>query len=583
MIRTPIIAFLGHVDAGKTTLQDFIRRTAIVKSEAGEITQAIGASLVPDTVIRKLCGELLERLQIKLEVPGLLMIDTPGHAAFVSLRRRGGTLADLAVLVVDINEGLMPQTLEAIDILRKFKTPFIIAANKLDTIPGWVSCDKLLLQSINEQQKELQDKLDTQIYDLVGKLSELGFSADRYDRVDDYTKTLAIVPCSAKTGDGVPELLVMTVGLAQKFLGNRLEYSENVPAKGTIIEVKKEKGLGITLDAIIYDGVLRKGDQIVIGGVTEILTTRVKALLEPKPLSELRDSKTKFMQMDKVVAATGVKISALGIEEAAAGMPLLATAGNLEEAEAAVRKEISELGIDLDDEGIVAKADTLGALEALVTLLKQKGIRVKKAAVGDITRKDVSDAATSLEANPLDAVVLGFNVNTTQLTTVGVQIMVDKVIYTLIERLQKWRTNQQAKLESRAAESITKPCKILLMKGYVFRQSNPAIVGTEVLLGKLRTETPLMNEDGVEVTKVREIQLDKDNIKEAVKGQQMAAAYEKVTIGRQLNEGCTLYSHITDKEYRKLKDLKQYLSDDEKEALREIAAIMRKDNPLWGV
>src|SRR3989338_8866128 len=203
MIRTPIISFLGHVDAGKTTLQDFIRRTAVAKSEPGSITQSIGASIVPAGTITGLCGELLKQLNIQLKIPGLLMIDTPGHAAFVSLRKRGGTLADLAVLVVDINEGIMPQTLEAIEILKKFKTPFLIAANKIDKINGWKQGSKLLLDSISSQDKSVQDRLDTLLYTLVGRLSELGLNADRYDRVEDYTKSLAIIPCSAKTGDGV--------------------------------------------------------------------------------------------------------------------------------------------------------------------------------------------------------------------------------------------------------------------------------------------------------------------------------------------------------------------------------------------
>jgi len=578
MIRTPIIAFLGHVDAGKTTLQDFIRKTAVAKSEPGEITQSIGSSLVPSHLIKSLCGELLAQLKIGLKVPGFLMIDTPGHAAFVSLRKRGGTLADLAVLVVDINEGLMPQTLEAIEVLKKFKTPFIIAANKIDAIHGWRKTEKFLLQCIEKQEKNVQDKLDTRIYSLVGKLSELGFNADRYDRVDDYTKSLAIIPCSAKTGEGVPELLVMAAGLSQKFLGNKLQYSETAPAKGTILEVNTQRGLGVTLDVIIYDGVLKKGDQIVIGGVDEPIITKVKALLEPAPLSEMRN--TNFRRVEQVVAATGVKISALGIDNAAAGMPVLAVKNNIEEAKKAVQKEVAELSIELDDEGIVAKADTLGSLEALATILKQNGIKVKKAEIGEITRKDVSDAAAS--ANPLDYVILGFNVQPTSITTVGVQIMTDNVIYSLIDKLKEWRAKEKKRIESSAVKKITKPCKLLLLRGYVFRQSNPAIAGTEILLGTLQTGTKLMK-DGKTITTAREIQEEKESITEARKGKQVAVSYEKVMIGRQLNEGDVLYSFITDKEYRKLKELKQHLTDDEKEALREIAAMMRKSNPLWGV
>ncbi|MBI2664255.1 translation initiation factor IF-2 [Candidatus Woesearchaeota archaeon] len=577
MIRTPIIAFLGHVDSGKTTLQDFIRKTAVVKSEPGQITQSIGASLVPAATIHELCSELLQQLKIELKIPGLLMIDTPGHAAFVSLRKRGGTLADLAILVVDVNAGLQAQTLEAIEILKKFKTPFLVAANKIDNISGWRKLSNNLLENISQQRKEVQDKLDTLVYGIVTKLSERGLNSDRYDRVDDYTKSIAVIPCSAKTGEGVPELLVMTAGLSQKFLGRRLEYSEDAAARGTILEVKQEKGLGITLDVIIYDGILKKGDLIVIAGLHSPIATKVKALLEPKPLSELKSGK--FRQVSRAVAATGVKISALGIDEAAAGMPLLGVKDNLEEAKKTVQKEIADISIKLDDTGIVAKADTLGSLEALTTLLKEGGIKVKKATIGGITSKDVSDAAAS---EKLDAAILGFNVSMPSITTVGVQIITGDIIYTLIERLQEWQAKERKKLESRAIKKITKPAKIMLMKGYVFRQSNPAIVGTEVLAGTLQAGAEIMK-DGKAITAVKQIQEEKESITEARKGKQVAVEYERVTIGRQLNEGDILYTAVSDQDYRKMKELKQYLTDDEKEALREIGAIMRKQNPLWGI
>ncbi len=582
MIRTPIISFLGHVDAGKTTLQDFIRKTAVAKSEPGAITQSIGASIVPAGTITGLCGELLKQLNIQLKVPGLLMIDTPGHAAFVSLRKRGGTLADLAVLVVDINEGIMPQTLEAIEILKKFKTPFLIAANKIDKINGWKQGSQFLIQNISSQNKQAQDRLDTLLYTLVGRLSELGLNADRYDRIEDYTKSLAIIPCSAKTGEGIPELLVMAAGLSQRFLGDRLEYSENSPAKGTILEVKQERGFGITLDVILYDGILKKGDEIAIGSTGEPIVAKVKALLEPKPLLEMRDSKTNFRQVRQAVAATGVKISALGIENAAAGMPVLATCGDAESAKNIIQKEIAELSIPLDDEGIVAKADTLGSLEALTALLRQHGIKIKKAAIGAITRKDVSDAAASIGSEPLSAAVIGFNVSKPEITTVGVQIITDNVIYSLIERLNGWRAKEKERIEFAAVKKIAKPCKAMLLRGYVFRQSNPAIAGTEVLLGTLQTGAQMMK-DGIPITTVKEMQENKENVTEAGKGKQVAAAYEKVTIGRQLNEGDVLYSFLTENDFRKMKELKGYFSEDEKTALREIAALMRKKNPLWGV
>ena len=582
MIRTPIIAFLGHVDAGKTTLQDFIRKTSTAESEPGEITQSIGASRVPGSTIKSLCGSLLEQLRIDLKIPGFLMIDTPGHSAFVSLRRRGGTLADLAVLVVDVNDGLMPQTLEAIEILKKFKTPFVIAVNKLDTIEGWMRADGNLLQKISAQQKQVQDHLDTKIYDLVMKMSELGFNADRYDRVEDYSKTLTMVPCSAKTGEGIPELLVMIAGISQKFLGEKLEFSESSPAKGTIIEVTKEKGMGTTLDTIIYEGVLRKNDQILIGGIDHPILTKVKALLEPKPLSELKEGTRKLVQVQECVAATGVKISAIGIESALAGMPMLACSENFEQAKKEIQKEISEMEIPLEKEGIIAKADTLGSLEALVMLLRENSIKVKKASVGAVTRKDISDASAMLESDPLNAAIAGFNVETPKSETRGIKIITGDIIYSIIEKIQKWQKQEKDRIEGKALENITRPCKILLMKGYVFRQSNPAIIGTEVILGKLKAETPLMKK-GPEITRVKEIKLDQKNINEATKGQKISAAYEGATLGRQIKEEDTLYSAVTENDYKKLKELKQYLSEDEKQALREIGSIMREENPMWGV
>jgi len=143
MLRQPIITVLGHVDHGKTTLLDKIRKTAIAAKEAGGITQAIGTTEIPTNVIKTLCGKLLERFKIKLIISGLLFIDTPGHEAFTTLRKRGGSIADLAILVIDINEGIMPQTIESLEILKVSRIPFIIALNKIDRIKGWTSAKEI--------------------------------------------------------------------------------------------------------------------------------------------------------------------------------------------------------------------------------------------------------------------------------------------------------------------------------------------------------------------------------------------------------------------------------------------------------
>ena len=331
MIRRPIICILGHVDHGKTKLLDTIRHTTVTEREAGAITQAIGASIVPIDTVKRLCGNLLKALKLDLTIPGLLFIDTPGHAAFSSLRKRGGNLADIAILMVDINEGFKPQTLEAIEILKKSKTPFIVAANKIDLIPGWEEKSKLILDNINQQQPHVQEKFEKLMYELVGKFYELELKAERFDRIEDHTQELAIVPISAKFNQGIPELLMVLTGLLQKYLNKNLNVETKGPAKGTILEIKEETGLGKTLDVIIYDGTIKVNDTILIGGIDTPIKTKVKALLQPAELAEIRDKKTKFKGVKQVHAAIGIKISAKEIEDAIAGMPIRVSTPETEE------------------------------------------------------------------------------------------------------------------------------------------------------------------------------------------------------------------------------------------------------------
>jgi translation initiation factor 5B len=583
-IRSPICTVVGHVDHGKSSILDKIRGTSIVASEPGAITQAIGASIIPLETIEKICGSLLENLKMKFTIPGLLFIDTPGHAAFTNLRKRGGSLADIAILVVDINEGFKPQTVEAIEILKQSKTPFIVAANKLDILPGWKPAGKLLIPTINEQSDATQKKLDHQLYTLVGKLSELGFNSERFDRVEDYTKQIAIVPTSALTGDGIPEMLMVLTGLAQRFLEKSLACDTSAIAKGTILEVKEEKGLGTTLDVILYDGCLKINEIIVIGGVDGPLVTKVKALFEPKPLAEMRDKKSKFVAVKQVFAATGVKISSPGLYGVVAGMPLRSSPPeNIEQTKQDVQAEVKEVLIETDNEGIVIKADSLGSLEALIQLLKEKNIKIRKASVGNITKKDIYDAETNYDTDPLQAVVLGFNVSIDFKETGNVKVLTNNVIYKLIEDFGAWQLAEKKKRESDQLDILTRPCKLEILKGYVFRQSNPAVFGVSVLAGTLKAGVTLMKADGKLLSEVRSIQSDQENIEKAEKNQQVAIAMDKVTFGRHLNEGEILYSDVPEDDFRKLKELKKHLIQEEIELLKEIAAIKRKQNPVWGI
>ena len=585
MLRKPIITILGHVDHGKTKLLDTIRRTTVVDRESGAITQAIGASIVPIETINRLCGDLLKALNMKLKLPGLLFIDTPGHAAFTNLRKRGGNLADIAILVIDINEGFMPQTLEALEILKKSKTPFVVAVNKIDIVSGWKEQKMPLLQSIASQGQVTQELLDKKMYEVIGKFYEMEFEAERFDRVEDPAKQLSLVPICAKSGEGIPELLMVVSGLVHRYLEKNLNVHREGAAKGTILEVKEDKGLGTTLDVILYDGSLKVNDTIVIGAIGEPLVRKVRALFEPEELKEMRDKKGKFRSVKEVYAATGVKIAAPDLKEVVAGMPIR-VAIDVDEMKKEVQSEVDEVLIETDDDGIIIKADTLGSLEAMVTLLRDRKIAIRKATIGEISKKDIIDAQANAEKNVLDAVLLGFNVNIlsdaeSYLVGKEVTVLTNTVIYRLIEDFEVWLDQMTKKLAAKDKEKLIPAVKMEIMKNHTFRQSNPAIVGMDIT-GSAKRGMPLMK-DGKKITSIKSMKDNKDNISEVKGPKQLAVSLDGVTMGRQLNEGDVLYSFLSETEFRQLKELKQHLSKDEISVLKEIAVIMRKSNPVWGV
>jgi translation initiation factor 5B len=315
-IRTPIVAVLGHVDHGKTSLLDRIRGSSVVKTESGAITQHIGATLVPIDAIRKMSGSMEK---MPLNVPGLLFIDTPGHHAFTTLRARGGALADMAILVVDISQGFQPQTIEAIQILRTYRTPFVVAATKIDRVHGWRPYkDEPFLSSFARQSDRVKDLVEMKLYEIVAKVSEFGFSCERFDRVSDFQRNLAIVPLSAHTGEGIAELLMVMIGLAQRYMEQDLALSVDVPGVGTVLEVKEERGLGTTLDVILYNGTLSVGDEVAIARSDGVSQTKVRSLLKPRPM---KDS-SRQVRAAGARSGCGIKVSAPNLEGVIAGSPI---------------------------------------------------------------------------------------------------------------------------------------------------------------------------------------------------------------------------------------------------------------------
>lgn len=589
-IRSPIVSVLGHVDHGKTSLLDYIRGSAIAQKEAGGITQHIGATEIPIEVIENICGDFLKKFDIKESLPGLFFIDTPGHEAFTTLRKRGGALADLAILIVDINEGFKPQTYEALSILKMYKTPFIVAANKVDRIYGWeTDKGKTFLESFSKQPSSVQQALETKLYELVGILHDEGFESERFDRVEDFAKMVSIIPISAINGEGIPELLTMLMGLAQQYLKAQLQIEATAPAKGTILEVKEEVGLGLTIDAVIYDGIIKKNDNIALMASDDVIITKIRSLLKPRALEEIRESKKKFQKVDEVVAAAGIKIVAPNIENVVAGSPLIVAKDDIQKVKEDLLKEVEDIKIDTNEMGVTVKADTLGSLEALVNLLKSMKIPIRIADIGDVSRRDVFDANIVKGEDPLHGVIIAFNVKilpsaAEEIKSSGIKIFAGNVIYQITEDYEEWIKASEEEKRKKWLDAITKPGKIRIIPKLVFRYSKPAIAGIEVLSGTIKQGYTLIREDGTIVGKVESMQDKGDNKKSVSKGQQVAMAIKDAIFSKNFEEGDVLYVDLPEKHYKILEsELKNKLSEDEYETLHDTVEIKRKVEPDWGV
>jgi len=554
------------------------------------MTQHIGASFFPVETIKQLVGPLLSTMKGAIEIPGLLIVDTPGHEAFANLRRRGGSVADIAILVIDILRGFEAQTQECIDILKSRKTPFIVAVNKVDRVPGWKPQPGTpFLKAYASQDAYVKEDVDNKLYTIMGTFSRLGFRTDRFDHIRDFTSTIALVPTSAKTGEGITELLMVLVGLTQQYLRNQLQTTEG-PAKGSVLEVKDEPGLGLTLNTIIYDGTLQKDGLIVVGGKEKPIVTRIRAILVPKPLDEIRDPRDKFASVDCVFAAAGVKIVASGLEGALAGAPLYAVpSGEAPEKYAAlVTEEIGRIRIATEVEGIVLKTDTLGSLEAIAEILKRNNVQIRIADVGDVSKRDVIEASVVKAREPLSGVILAFGVKTLpdaeqEAANNDIQIFREPIIYNLIDKYLEWlRSNREAKIEQEF-EKLVKPGKIRVMEGYIFRRAKPAIFGVEVLGGQLKPKCALIRkENGEDVGEVQQIQDRGKALSEAKQDMQVAVSMDKPTVGRHIFEKDILYVKVPEPDAKALQTTySDKLTAEEQEVLKEYVALMQKKTPLW--
>jgi len=586
-IRQPIVTVCGHVDHGKTSLLDSLRSSSVTGTEAGGITQKISFTLYPLEKLKTSCP-LIEKSGIKLNIPGFLFVDTPGHAAFTNLRKRGGGLADLAILVIDINEGIKPQTAEVIQILKINKTPFIIALNKIDNIPGWraisrsnqhesevasgTNKDKGIQESIELQSTNTRQNFDEKFFTLIASLNSFGFDSDLFFKIDDFTKKIALVPCSAKTKEGIPELLMVLCGLSQRYLADKLKLGED--AKGVILEIKKEKSMNYT-EAILYDGELRKKDEIIIANLQgKPVISRIRILEEILPLSN------KFKPRETVTAATGIRIQLIEKEEVLPGMPFVLYKGD-ENAIKQFEKEISEsINSSLSRQGIIAKADSLGSLEALLVLLKQANVPVIKAGIGNINKSDIASAKANFEISEIDAIIAGFNVSTDEDAKILIQkenikVLTEEVIYKLIDNLVEFREKKRKEIEKRRLMELANLCKLRILPQYVFRNTNPAIFGVRVEAGKATQRINLIAPDREKIGRIKNIQSENKPVEEAGEEMEVAISVSGANFERKIKKYQFLYSDISESQFKKFKKNKDLLNAKELGILQEIGNIKK--------
>ena len=565
-LRSPILCVLGHVDAGKTSLLDRIRRTNVQGGEAGGITQQIGATFFPREAIVAKTAELNEKYHYNLKVPGLLVIDTPGHESFTNLRSRGSSLCDISILVVDITHGLQPQTRESLRLLRERKCPFVVALNKVDRLLDWEPHENMdIEQALTYQKPHVIGEYETRVASTLLQFAEEGFNAALYYKNPDIRKYISVVPTSSRTGEGISDLLLLMIQLVQRFMENKVEFRDALQC--TVLEVKPIAGFGTTIDVVLVNGTLHEGDKIVVCGLAGAIVTTIRALLTPHPMKEMR-IKGDYHHHTSIRAAMGVKIAANDLEQAVPGTPLLVCkpGDDQEKLCEEVMKDLNSLlsSVSKHGAGVAVQSSTLGALEALLCFLRDMKIPVSAIALGPVHKRHVIPVLGMKERSPKYAVMLAFDVPVTReaqdmATKNNVPIFQAPVIYHLFDAFTKYVADFDAAVVERNRAIAVFPVQLTGLQG--LRNRDPLIIGCLVQRGQLHIGTPLaVFENGVKVNigRVVDIQKDQKEMKVAKRGEDCAvkisAAETNTQFGRQLTEESTLYAIVTRESIDALKE-----------------------------
>jgi translation initiation factor 5B len=454
---------------------------------------------------------------------------------------------------------------------------------------GWRKSETpFITQAIKEQDASIQTDLDQKIYDVVGTLSILGYQSEAFFRVKDFKSEIAIVPISARSGVGIPELLSVLVGLTQQYLKKRLDQDKKEP-RGIVLEVKDEVGLGQTANVILIDGTIKKEHSIVVAKRDGVIVTKPKALLLPKPLDEMRDPRDKFKPVTQVDAAAGLKIASPDLEGVLPGSTLYVASNDaeIEKFTKLIESEMKSVFIDTETNGVILKCDTIGSLEAIIEMLRRSQVPVAKADIGPVTRRDVIEAKAIKENDRHRGVILSFNVKVLadakeESEINHIKLFEDRVIYSLIDNYNAWVEEDSSNAEDAIFAELTPVSKFSFMKGMVFRNNNPAVFGVRVDIGILKHKIPFMNMAGRKVGNIHQLQLDKKTVSTARTGDEVACSVKDVTIGRQIFEEEVYYTFPPSPDAKMLLNKFMHkLSPEEQEVLNDIVRIQREIEPMY--
>lgn len=563
--RRPVVSVLGHVDHGKTALLDGIRESDIRNYEPGGITQHVEVTNVPSEVIESFIGNNYE-----VSVPGFVMIDTPGHGAFSVSRRRGGEFADIAVLVIDITNGVQPQTKESLEILRENKTPFVVALNKIDKLPGWNG-------SVEDSTDRFQSELRERTYKITGELHNFGFSSELYDNIGDFSDTVAMVPVSAQSMYGVDTVCSMIVGLTQEFLSGQLEVKED-DVSGVVLDLTNHQGFGTVVDVLLYEGRISEGDELFVENSSR--KRKVRSILTPQDMGNSRRSSGSFRKASSITAATFARLALDNTDNI--------QTGDIMSSEEQKTGSDMEESIEYDDKGVFVCAETTGSLAAIVEHMRDENYKVYDGKVGRVSKFDVTKVASMQKG--YHQVVISFGTDATESAEKfadeeDVKIVTGNVIHQLVDNYEEiYKSERFDDIES--YENLELPARIKVLDEYVINRSNPAIVGVEVLEGCLQVGSKLtigLEEYDDIIGTVQRIEVDGDTRESIDSGQRASLSISGCTVGRDFETDDILLGKISEKSARYItKKFDHKASEDVLNLTEEIKDSQQEWYPFWG-